>query len=306
MAVLMRSLRENFEHTLNAVRKASVIEPGFVCFLIGVLLLVILKNWQLYDAACMETLNFNITMCTLILGRYIDNSTQLAEFDIQIQGYIDDVLVWIKPVSVVITFGVVSTSCALSDLLQLRKPFIIIAILGEILSTVRLFMCYLYGWCSVQLLAITDRVVLLFGGKELFWAMSFVYMIQNTTLENRTSRLFLLQASKITVFITSFYVTSLVDSSSVQAYMVTFIFFLLTLLYFVYVVKEKRPEQEMKWDKSVLRKILICSVIAEAVGYLRKMSAKKVLVLVVVYLIFFAKNSWADGFLTICLRAKTC
>ncbi|KAJ3657098.1 hypothetical protein Zmor_016127 [Zophobas morio] len=245
-------------------------------------------------------------MCTLILGRYIDNSTQLAEFDIQIQGYIDDVLVWIKPVSVVITFGVVSTSCALSDLLQLRKPFIIIAILGEILSIVRLFMCYLYGWCSVQLLAITDRVVLLFGGKELFWAMSFVYMIQNTTLENRTSRLFLLQASKITVFITSFYVTSLVDSSSVQAYMVTFIFFLLTLLYFVYVVKEKRPEQEMKWDKSVLRKILICSVIAEAVGYLRKMSAKKVLVLVVVYLIFFAKNSWADGFLTICLRAKTC
>ena len=170
------------------------------------------------------------------------------------------------------------------------------AVLGELLSGVYLFICYLYEeGCSVQVLVGADVVSMLLGGEELFWTMSWTYVIQNTHPENRIPRLLLLQASRTVIYTFNFWFSANVDFSSLQVYTMILIFFSLTLLYVIYVVKEKRPEQELRWDKSVFKKILICSVIAEAIGHLTKISAKKLFILVAGYIILFAKNSWSDG-----------
>ena len=171
------------------------------------------------------------------------------------------------------------------------------AVLGELLSGVYPFICYLCEErCSVQFLAAARLIGVLFGGQELFWAMSWIYVIQNTRPENRTPRLLLLQASKNIIYTFCLWFSIDVDFTYLQVHTMILTFFFLTVLYFVYVVKDERPEQELRWNKSVFKQILICSVIADVISHLKKISAKKLFILLVGYLIFFAKNSWSDGF----------
>ncbi|XP_063905233.1 uncharacterized protein LOC135124236 isoform X2 [Zophobas morio] len=225
----------------------------------------------------------------------MDNITQTNEFVTIIRAYTSDVSFWSKPVSVVITFVVVSTSCALSDLYQRRKPFMMMAVVGELLSELCLFICYWYEGCSLQILVATEVVSVLFGGQQLFWTMSWIFVIQNTHPENRTPRLLLLQASKNIIYTFCLWFSIDVDFTYLQVHTMILTFFFLTVLYFVYVVKDERPEQELRWDTSVFKQILICSVIADGISHLKKISAKKLFILVAGYLIFFAKNSWSDG-----------
>ncbi|KAF5269816.1 hypothetical protein FQR65_LT05862 [Abscondita terminalis] len=165
------------------------VEPVLVLFLLpSILLTLSVANLHL-EKACRVKLQFNSTVCDGLVLR--NTSMYTPEQENIVQKKVASMNVWKTiiqssiPVVLLISFG------AWSDKRRKRKPFMILPVIGEIITvTGFLFSTYFFYEFSMEITGIIEVLpTALLGGWFTMFMAVFSYIADNSTFESRTVRI---------------------------------------------------------------------------------------------------------------------
>ncbi|XP_060516484.1 uncharacterized protein LOC132695972 [Cylas formicarius] len=174
------------------IREVITVEPIIAAYVMAALLvkpaLLVLE----FEKACKANLGFNDTVCNTIV-----NSEQdvYPEVNVAIQERIGIVHSWQYPIQSVMPLILVLFLGSYSDRHQLRKPFLVLPLLGELFAVAGciLSVIFMKSW-TLEVLGVVQTVIpSFFGGQTMIVMAVFAYIADVSTLEMRTLRIGVVQ-----------------------------------------------------------------------------------------------------------------
>lgn len=199
-----------FKDKLKHIRHVITVEPLLCCYLMPTLLAYLAVQNMSLELACRvnlknlldENANNNFTdellnkikyddeLCTnLLANENTDNSTAAAE--IYIQKLVASMISWKTPLQSAIPAILVLFVGNYSDRHKLRKPFLIMPLIGETLSAVGFILCAInrHSW-PMEAVGISEALFpSLSGGSTTLMMAMYAYVADVSTLEMRTLRI---------------------------------------------------------------------------------------------------------------------
>lgn len=175
-----------------SARRAISIEPVMALYVWSSLVCHSALNKLEKEKACRANLKFNDTFCDRLLNGEFSNSTEAAE----IQALLHRLHQWQNHLETFIPLILISILGAVSDKFQIRKPFLVFTIIGELLALVGciLSVVFMKEW-RVEVEGVLQIVVpAFFGGPEMGLSLAYAYISDYSSIESRTFRIGMLQA----------------------------------------------------------------------------------------------------------------
>lgn len=192
-------------HKLVSLKNTITVEPLVAFYQMGLILTrPAMDNLEL-EKACKVDLNYSDNICDSILEGNHSNYTMENS---AIQTLIGEMHSWQRPMQSVMPLVLGLFLGSFSDKYKLRKPFLLLPILGEIFGAIGCLFCviYLKTW-SLNVQGVFQRVVpSFFGGQTLMIMSSTAYIADISTVKMRTLRIGILQIviSVISPLVSSF------------------------------------------------------------------------------------------------------
>lgn len=235
-------------HTkLKHFKQIITVEPLLASFIFAIgLCRPLIENLEL-EKSCRVNLKFNNTICNAILSGQHENWTKENRL---VQVQISNMRSWQQPVQSIMPLVLVLFLGSFSDRYKCRKPFLIVPIIGELLSLVGclLNIVYMREW-SLEVLGITRHVLQsFFGGTPMLIMASISYIADHTTIESRTTRIGVIQ---IVLSVSSLLVQPLsglllLQFGSIYIVIAAISLQLFSIVYGLLWIHEDRPENVLK------------------------------------------------------------
>lgn len=145
-----------------------------------------IKTMEL-EKSCRVTNQFNNTVCKLVL----DSSFQdIEQHNFQVQESISKMNLWLAPITTIMPTLMILFMGSYSDKHNVRKPFLLIPIVGELLSIVGCLICAAFmKHISLEMLGVIRHVIpSLFGGHTVFLMATYSYIVDISSVEMLTIR----------------------------------------------------------------------------------------------------------------------
>lgn len=191
------------------------------------------------EKTCKANLALNETFCDRILNGEFSNSTEVAE----ILKILERLHFWQSNLETFIPLLLVSLVGAVSDKFKVRKPFLVLALIGELLSTIGCMFCVIFmkEWKVEVEGAVQIVVPALLGGPHLIISFSYAYISDITSMESRTFRIGILQGLMHGSMMLAEYIGGILVTrwSYFQILSLTIFFFIVTILVTIFWVYEE-------------------------------------------------------------------
>lgn len=173
------------------MRRVVTIEPIVVLYIWSSLVCrpALVKLEQ--EKACKVNLKLNDTFCNRILIGEFSNSTEALEMQTLLGG----VHFWQTNLEAFIPLILMAIVGAVSDKFKVRKPFLILAFVGELLSVIGCILCVVFmkEWRVEIEGAVQIVVPALFGGPHMIISLAYAYISDISSMESRTFRIGIIQ-----------------------------------------------------------------------------------------------------------------
>lgn len=176
-----------FRQKCAKVKNYITVEPLLACYIMpSVLATLAVQNMNL-EKACRVNQAYGDEVCTKLINQQIQN---LTEEVIQVQTLVANMAAWKYPLQTIIPAFMIVFIGAWSDRTGLRRPCMLMPIIGEFLTSFGLILCtfYLLEWPLETAGLIEALPPALTGGWTCMFMAVFSYISDNTSLEDRTFR----------------------------------------------------------------------------------------------------------------------
>lgn len=178
------------QERLQYIKQLVTIEPLICCVVIAKMICVPAMVNLHFEKACKVNAGFNDTICDAIVsGTYLE--LNFKEENNVVQSYLTQMKSWEVPVSSVVPCILVLFVGGFSDRHKIRKPFLLIPLLGDVVALLGtiLNVIYMYDW-SLEVQVISDSVIpSVFGSDKLIIVVSYAYIVDISTPKMRTVRM---------------------------------------------------------------------------------------------------------------------
>lgn len=238
----------SYLHRIRSLTKTITVEPLIALYQMGIYLSrPALDNLEL-ENACRVVLNFSDSVCDPILN---GNHENLTNENGEIQVVISEMHSWQRPLQCVMPLVLGLFLGSFSDRYKLRKPFLLMPVLGEIFGTIGCLLCVIYmdTW-SLNVQGVLQKVVpSFFGGQTMMLMATTAYIADISPVKMRTLRLGIVQLvlSVTSPFVSSFAGILFLRIGYYGVLNVTMIILLVAFCYGLFHIKE----YETKCDKPV-------------------------------------------------------
>lgn len=286
------SWREKISYT----REVITVEPLVTAYIMASYICVpALKNLE-FEKACRVNLGFNDTVCGNILSGTHENFTEQND---QVLITISNMYTWKTPVESVMPLILILFLGSFSDRHKLRKPFLLLPIIGEFFAVVACILCVVFmnTW-PLEVQGVSQTIIpSVLGGPAMLTMAAFAYIADVSTVEMRTLRMGVVQIT-LNVFSPIIQLISGKLFDKIGYYGILFIaaaFYLFALTYGIYCIKE--PKQPVKESKAML----LCDIFdpkhaVDTFSLIFKKSADNNRVYIVLVLVtIFVYNGVANG-----------
>ncbi|KAJ8925714.1 hypothetical protein NQ315_009561 [Exocentrus adspersus] len=241
--------RMSFKEKLAYVREVITVEPLITAYILAsYICLPALKTLEL-EKACRVNLGFNDTVCEAIITSNHENYTVHND---EVLIRISTMQTWQIPVQSVMPLILILFLGSYSDRHKLRKPFLLLPIIGEFFAVVACILCVVFmdTW-PLEAQGVSQTVIpSLFGGQAMIVMAVFAYVADVSTIEMRTLRMGVIQIT-LNVFSPIVQMFSGVLFQKIGYYGVLLIaagFYAFALIYGIFCVKE--PKQPVKTEST--------------------------------------------------------
>lgn len=238
----------SYVHRIRSLTKTITVEPLIALYQMGIYLSrPALDNLEL-ENACRVVLNFSDAICDPILN---GNHGNLTNENGEIQVVISEMHSWQRPMQCVMPLVLGLFLGSFSDRYKLRKPFLLMPVLGEIFGTIGCLLCVIYmdSW-SLNVQGVLQKVVpSFFGGQTMMLMATTAYIADISPVKMRTLRLGIVQLvlSVTSPFVSSFSGILFLRIGYYGILNVTMIILLVAFAYGLFQI----TEYETKCDKPV-------------------------------------------------------
>lgn len=239
-------------HTL---KKHITVEPLIALYQMGIYLSrPALDNLEL-ENACRVVLNYTDTVCDTILS---GNHENLRDENSAIQVVISEMHSWQRPMQCVMPLLLGLFLGSFSDRYKLRKPFLLMPVLGEIFGSIGCLLCVIYmkTW-SLNVQGIFQKVVpSFFGGQTMMLMATTSYIADISPVDMRTLRLGIVQLvlSVTSPFVSSFSGILFLRIGYYGILNITFLILLVAFCYGLFYINEENTRSD-KPVNEILRNI---------------------------------------------------
>ncbi|XP_023012212.1 lysosomal proton-coupled steroid conjugate and bile acid symporter SLC46A3 [Leptinotarsa decemlineata] len=182
----------DFTEKMSYVQEVITVEPLIGAYVMAATLCgPTLYNLE-FEKACRVNLEMNDTVCEAILSGQHENFTNQNN---QVLIAVSNMHSWQLPVQSFMPLILVLFLGSYSDRHQIRKPFLLIPIFGELFAVVGCILCVVFmrSW-SLEVLGVFQVVVpSFFGGQPMIVMAVFAYIADVSTLQMRTLRVGIVQ-----------------------------------------------------------------------------------------------------------------
>lgn len=177
---------------LRYVRELITVEPLLACYICAAIIIIpSLQDLEL-EKACRVNRGFGDEICVPILQGEHEN---LTEENTLVQTTVVDMHSWQNPLQQVMPLILILFLGSYSDRHKIRKPFLILPLLGELFSVVSCVLCVVFmnSW-PLEVLGVSQGVIpSFFGGYTMMNMAAFSYIADVSSVEMRTLRIGVVQ-----------------------------------------------------------------------------------------------------------------
>lgn len=245
------SLREKLSYT----RQVITVEPLVTAYIMASYICSpALKNLE-FEKACRVNLGFNDTVCEAILSGAHENYTKHND---EVLVAISNMHTWQTPVQSIMPLILVLFLGSFSDRHKLRKPFLLLPIIGEFFAVIACILCVVFmdTW-PLEAQGVSQTVIpSILGGPAMIVMAVYAYIADVSTIEMRTLRVGVVQIT-LNIFSPIVQMISGILFDKIGYYGVLIIaaaFYAFALIYGIFCVKE--PKQPVKNSETNL----ICDI----------------------------------------------
>lgn len=169
--------------------KILTVEPVLVLYVTSSMMATLTTENLNLEKACLVNIGFNETVCQALVHR--NNSAYTAAQEIAVQKLVSGMLAYKTAIQGIIPFFLMLFLGSWSDRYKRRKPFILMPICGDIISTIGYIICtfFFLEW-PVEVAIFFEAVpVALTGTWFCFYVGVFSYITENSTGKSRTMRI---------------------------------------------------------------------------------------------------------------------
>lgn len=248
-----KSFKEmSFKEKLTHIRHVITVEPIIACYLMsGVLCGPALNQLEL-EKACKADAGFNETVCVSITS----GLEEFAEERKKVQTIITEMHAWQGPLQSVMPLILVLFLGSYSDRHKLRKPFLLIPIIGEFFAVAGCILCVIFmKELPLAVQGVAQTVVPSFlGGQAMIVMAVFSYIADISTMEMRTLRIGIVQIVLNICYplIQSFSGILFLSIGYIGILSIAAVIYLVGLLYGYFCIKETRTPVTDESKKSLL------------------------------------------------------
>lgn len=181
----------NYKEKFKYVKDVITVEPIIACYLISSVLCAPALNQLELEKACKSNAGYNDTICDAIIGA----TGEFEEEATTVQRIIADMHSWQGPLQSFTPLILVLFLGSYSDRHRLRKPFMIIPIIGEFFAVAGCILCVIFmtEW-PLEAQGVAQTVIPSFlGGQTMIVMAVFAYIADISTIEMRTLRIGVVQ-----------------------------------------------------------------------------------------------------------------
>lgn len=174
------------------VRELITVEPVLACYICAAIIVIpSLQDLEL-EKACRVNRAFGDEVCAPILRGEHEN---LTEENTLVQTTVVDMHSWQNPLQQVMPLILVLFLGSYSDRHKIRKPFLVLPLVGELFSTASCILCVVFmGSWPLEVLGVSQGVVpSFFGGYTMLNMAAFSYIADVSSVEMRTLRIGIVQ-----------------------------------------------------------------------------------------------------------------
>ncbi|KAF5299927.1 hypothetical protein FQR65_LT09322 [Abscondita terminalis] len=250
------TMKERFSY----IGEIITIEPLLCCYLMAsVLCGPALTNLE-FEKSCKANENFNDTVCKAILtGSYKEENFTL-ENDI-VQQNIVKMHSWQNPMQSVMPIILVLFLGSYSDRHKIRKPFLLLPIIGEFFAVAGCILCVIFmRELPLEFQGFVQTIVPSFlGGPTMIIMASFAYIADVSTLEMRTLRVGVVQIvlNIWTPIVQSFSGVLFAEIGYIGILIFAAVIYVIGLVYGIFWIKEPKQPVDVEDKKSLIKIFLI-------------------------------------------------
>lgn len=220
------------------VKNILTVEPFLCCYIMPSLISVLAVANLTHQMACRVNLQFNDTICSDLLS---PNNT---EYEKQVEVTALSMLPWKTPLGSSIPAIMVLFLGSYSDRHRKRKPFLLMPLLGELLSTTGFIFCALnLSTWRMEISGIAESLFpALTGGITVMMMSVYSYIADVTTPENRTFRFGLVHILAASISSIGYAISGILYQSIgfYGVFTISIIIHLTGFFYCVFYIKEPR------------------------------------------------------------------
>lgn len=252
----------NFKEKLSYTKDLITVEPIIACYVISSVLCAPALNQLELEKACRSNCDYNDTICDSIIkatGKFANETTK-------VQQIIADMHSWQGPLQSFTPLILVLFLGSYSDRHQLRKPFMLIPIIGEFFAVAGCILCVIFmkEW-PLEVQGVAQTVIPSFlGGQTMIVMAIFSYIADVSTVEMRTLRVGIVQIVLNVCFpaVQSFSGILFKAIGYIPMLCMAGLIYLIGLLYGIFRIKEVRTNVEVE-KKSLLKDIFNSKLVTD-------------------------------------------
>ncbi|XP_018319526.1 solute carrier family 46 member 3-like [Agrilus planipennis] len=241
---------------MNYVREIITVEPLVVCYAMATVLctpaLLVLE----FEKACRVNEGYDDKICDDIV--YKEDTIYINE-SIKIQIRIANMHSWQQPLQYVMPVILVLFLGSYSDRHKIRKPFLLLPVIGEFLAVLGCMLCviFMHTW-PLEAQGISQTVIpSFFGGPSMLIMSAFAYIADVSTVEMRTLRVGIVQflLSLSSPIVQSFSGKLFTVIGYLWILLIAAVLFAIGLLYGIFFIKEPKQPVGVVEKKALIRDV---------------------------------------------------
>lgn len=276
--------------------KIITVEPLAALYQMSVILSKPALDNLEFEKACRVNLNFNDTICEAILkGKYENYTPQNHE----VQAVISNMHSWQQPVQSIMPLVLALFLGSFSDHYKLRKPFLLLPLLGQVGGYVSCIFCVMYmnTW-PLEVQGVSQKIIpSLFGGQTMLVMATTAFIADISTKQMRTLRLGIVQIviSVISPLTNSFAGVLFLKIGYLGILIMSTILLTIALLY-GYLYIQEDGLNKVKEDKQFLKKLFNIKHVSETCMILFKKipGTSRIFILTMIVVTFLYRSAF-DG-----------
>lgn len=275
---------------LRYIREVVTVEPLITSYVFAAYLCIPAIASMEFEKACRVDAGYNDTVCDYILAAQVAN---LTEQNHQVQLLITNMHSWQTPMQSIVPILLILFLGSYSDRHKIRKPFLILPLIGELFAVVGVILCCIYmrEW-GLNILGVLATVIpSFFGGQSMLTMATFAYIADVSTLDMRTIRIGIVQitltiASPIAQYFSAFLLARL---DYIPVFSIGLLFYIFGILYGFFWIKE--PQQPEPFKKEMLLDVFNPKHCIDTINLLFKKSVENNRVLIVLVMAIYLVNA---------------